>query len=324
MKLKYFSFAILILIFRGSILSAQDIPPTTSLVYPGTDGKLVYVADSMGNKIPDFSNAGYKGGGSPIPYVAIKETVWPVAGDNSANIQSAIDRISALPQDPYGFRGAVLLKMGIYELETPLSVKASGVVLRGEGMSDIGTILVGKTPKTTTGARGQRQALINISGSAGYMAQEETRQLVTDKYVPVGARSFNVVSAKGYKAGDKVLVRRIGNQDWIREIGEDSVGAGRNRWRPFNITYDRVVTAVTGNTIIIDAPIFCAIEARWGGGEIVKCDDQGRIEQTGVENLRGISEYNPSVRMTSYGNITREMNTILTRITISILLISQM
>ncbi|NMB51455.1 MAG: hypothetical protein GX999_03925, partial [Bacteroidales bacterium] len=41
----------------------EDIPPTTSLVYPGPDGKLVYVPDSLGNRIPDFSNAGYKGGG---------------------------------------------------------------------------------------------------------------------------------------------------------------------------------------------------------------------------------------------------------------------
>ena len=29
-------------------------PPTTSLVYPGPDGKLVYVSDSLGNRIPDF------------------------------------------------------------------------------------------------------------------------------------------------------------------------------------------------------------------------------------------------------------------------------
>jgi hypothetical protein len=57
---------------------AQDIPPATSLVYPGVDGKLVYVADSLGNKIPDFSNAGYKGGGVTIPYVPVKTTVWPV------------------------------------------------------------------------------------------------------------------------------------------------------------------------------------------------------------------------------------------------------
>ena len=115
-----YSHVVLMFFISGLIASAQDIPPTTTLVYPGTDGKLVYVADSLGNKIPDFSNAGYKGGGVPIPYVAIKETVWPVPGDNSANIQAAIDSVSALPLDASGFRGAVLLKMGTYELEKPL------------------------------------------------------------------------------------------------------------------------------------------------------------------------------------------------------------
>ena len=304
MRLLSYSFIVLLFGLSGSVALAQDIPPTTTLVYPGTDGKLAYVADSLGNKIPDFSNAGYKGGGVPIPYVAIKETVWPVQGDNSANIQAAIDRVSALPPDASGFRGAVLLKMGIYELEKPLSIKASGVVLRGEGMSDIGTILIGKVPKERLGGM-SRGALVIINGASGLTPQEETKQIITDKYVPVGARSFKVVSAKAFKAGDKVIVRRIGNKDWIKEIGEDSATIGRYRWRPFNITYDRVITDVKGNTVTIDAPIFCAIETRWGGGELLKCDDQGRLEQVGVENLRGISEYNPTVRMTSYGNMDR-------------------
>ena len=65
----------------------QDLPPTTTMVYPGTNGRLVYIPDSLGNTIPDFSNAGYRGGGVTIPYVAVKATVWPVPGDNSANIQ---------------------------------------------------------------------------------------------------------------------------------------------------------------------------------------------------------------------------------------------
>jgi len=285
--------------------NAQDIPPTTSLVYPGTDGRLVYVADSLGNKIPDFSNAGYRGGGVSIPYVAIRETVWPVPGDNSANIQEAIDRVSALPQDASGFRGAVLLKMGTYELGKPIYIKASGVVLRGEGMSDIGSILIGKIPAEKQASPFGRSALVNIGGVSGVTPQEETKQLITDKYVPVGARSFNVVSARGFKAGDKVLVRRIGNQEWIKEIGEDSASVGRFRWRPFNITWDRVITEVRGNSITVDAPIFCAIESRWGGGEILRYDDEERIEKVGIENLRGVSEYNPAVRMTAYGNMDR-------------------
>ncbi len=288
--------------FRGSF-PVQDLPPAASLVYPGTDGKLVYVADSLGNKIPDFSNAGYKGGGVAIPYVNTKEIVWPHPGDNSASIQSAIDRVSAMPLDTSGFRGAVLLKMGAYELEKPITIKASGVVLRGEGMSDIGTILIGKIPKDRQ-IYG-RGGLINISGTTAIVPQEETKQTITDKYVPVGIRSFNVVSAKGFKVGDKVLVRRIGNQDWIKEIGEDSVAAGRNRWRPFNITYDRIIVDIKGNTITTDVTIFTAVDIRWGGGEILRYNDE-RIEQAGVENLRGVSEYDPSVRTTTYGNMDRD------------------
>jgi hypothetical protein len=291
--------------FTKNDFLVQDIPPTTTLVYPGTDGKLVYTADSLGNKIPDFSNAGYKAGGVPIPYVAVKETVWPVLGDNSDNIQAAIDKVSSLPADASGFRGAVLLKMGIYELEKPITVKTSGVVIRGEGMSDIGTILVGKLPKETQGNTLRRTALVSFRGETGTIPLEETKQLVTDNYVPVGALSFNVVSAKNFKAGDKVIVRRIGNQEWIKEIGQDSLSVGRNRWRPFNINYDRIIVDIKGNTITIDAPIFCAIETRWGGGEVIKYEDQGRLEQVGIENLRGISEYNPTVRMTSYGNMDR-------------------
>ena len=67
--MKHFKFYILSLSFiiSGVFVAAQDIAPTTSLVYPGADGKLVYVADSLGNRIPDFSNAGYKGGGVPLP-----------------------------------------------------------------------------------------------------------------------------------------------------------------------------------------------------------------------------------------------------------------
>jgi hypothetical protein len=297
------SIALLLICLNSFLSRAQDIPPATSMVYPGIEGKLVYIGDSLGNRIPDFSNAGYKGGGVSIPYVPVKETVWPVVGNNSANIQSSIDRVSALPPDASGFRGTVLIKMGMYQLDTPIFIRASGVVLRGEGMSDVGTILFGKTPTATPGARG-RQALVNIGGAAGITPQEDTKQLITDKYVPVGARSFTVVAAKAFKIGDKVLVRRIGNEDWIKEIGQDSLSVGRNRWRAFNITYDRIITDIKGNTITVDAPVFTAIETRWGGGELVKYNDE-RIEQVGIENLRGVSEYNPAVRTKQYGNMDR-------------------
>lgn len=307
MRINIYSVVTFIFVINIHTANGQDIPPTTSLVYPGNDGKLMYVADSLGNRIPDFSNAGYKGGGVTIPYVPIKATVWPVLGDNSVRIQKMIDSVSTLPLDIYGFRGAILLKIGLYQLDQPLYIKASGVVLRGEGMSDVGTILFGKIPKQQTPpgpGRGGRPALINIAGDSGIVVLEETKQLITDNYVPVGATTFNITSAKTFKKGDRILIRRQGNDDWIKEIGEDTATVGRNRWRPFVITYDRTITDIKVNSITVDGPIFTAIESRWGGGDIVKYNEK-RIEQVGVENLRGISEYDPSVRTKSYGNMDR-------------------
>ena len=69
-----------------------DMAPTVSKVYPGPDGKLVYVPDAQGNIIHDSSHAGYRGGGVPMPTVPVRETIWPVPGDNTAHVQAAIDR----------------------------------------------------------------------------------------------------------------------------------------------------------------------------------------------------------------------------------------
>jgi hypothetical protein len=317
MKILFSSLAILVCLFAGVRTSAKnpednrrnsDLSPTTSMVYPGTDGKLVYIADSLGNKIPDFSNAGYKGGGVPIPYVAIKETVWPVPGDNSGNIQAAIDRVSSLPLDAGGFRGAVLLKMGFYKLEKPIYIKASGVVLRGEGMGDTGTILYGILPARDPNATGrQRMArpdFINIGAEKGTEPLEDSKQTITDDYVPFGAVRFNVKSAKGFKKGDKVMVRRFGNEAWVKELKMKDEIANSGAWK-FTINYDREIINIEANTITVDAPIFTAIDSRWGGGELLKYNDN-RIEQSGIENLRGISDYNPTVRTTTYGNMDRD------------------
>ena len=329
---------------------AQDLAPTVSRVYPGPDDRLVYVSDEQGNTLHDASHAGYGGGGVPIPTVAVRETIWPIAGDNTAHIQAAIDRIAALTLDTNGFRGALLLRAGYYKLAAPLRIDASGVVLRGEGMADTGTVLIGTGtgrppvpaadapaagaaaptsapaaggPPTGRGGRGGpggggpggpgggrggfgggQPTLIRIAGASGAAPVEATRQTTVEEYVPVGSRRIRVASAKGFRPGDTVIVRRIGNQDWIDAIGMNSDAPG-GRWKPFTIEWDRVVVEVQGDSLTIDAPLTCAIEKRWGGGEVVKYQDPGRIEKVGVENLRAISEFDPAVRTRDYGNMDR-------------------
>jgi hypothetical protein len=292
----------------------QDLAPAVSRIYPGGDGRLVYVPDAQGNIIHDASHAGYRGGGVAIPTVPVRETVWPVLGDNSTHLQAAIDKVASRVPDAQGFRGAVLLRAGYYRIATPLRIQASGVVLRGEGMGDTGTVLIGTgTGRAAsapgagpgTGPGGPAQGtLVMIGGASGVMTRDDSLQTITDEYVPVGARRFRVASAAAYRPGDSVIVRRIGNQAWIDAVGMNGETPA-SRWRPFTIDWDRVVVEVQGNTITVDAPITCAIEKQWGGGEVVKYADPGRIEHVGVENLRAISEFDPTRRSTEYGNMDR-------------------
>jgi hypothetical protein len=55
---------------------AKDSSPHQSKwVYFGRDGKLVYTQSPRGDRIPDFSWAGYRGGGVALPQVAVRVKV---------------------------------------------------------------------------------------------------------------------------------------------------------------------------------------------------------------------------------------------------------
>ena len=127
---KTFMVSVMISLATASTLLAQG---TSTWVYFGPDNLLHYATDSQGNRIMDFSYAGYGGGGVTIPDVPVQVAVSPVFGDNTANIQNAIDQVSARAPDASGIRGAVLLLPGAYEVDGTLSITASGVVLRGSG-----------------------------------------------------------------------------------------------------------------------------------------------------------------------------------------------
>src|SRR5208283_3435104 len=105
-------------------------------------GALVYSNDNLGNHLIDYSYAGYEGGGVAIPTnLPVQQTVSAVGGDNTANIQNAINYIGGLTPDANGFRGVVLLNPGTYEMDGTLTMSAGSVILRGSGNSPTGTVL---------------------------------------------------------------------------------------------------------------------------------------------------------------------------------------
>ncbi|WP_237391733.1 discoidin domain-containing protein [Paenibacillus dendrobii] len=285
--------------FYFTAWAKNKIPKDQSqIAFLGKDGKMVYISDFRGNQILDFSNVGYMGGGVKIPDVKVKATVKPGDGDDTARIQAAIDEVSQLPVGKDGFRGAVLLKKGKYEVGGTVKINASGIVLRGEGQDEKGTLIYG------TGANPRN--LVEIGENTGLSIDNASMKTITDLYVPSGSRTFHVDDASSYQVGDTIVVRRIGDKNWIHEIGMDYIynrpGGTVTQWGPFNLDFDRVITAVNGNTITVDAPISNAIEQKWGGGQIFKYTDSARIEKVGVENMRADSEFDPSIMDTTMDN----------------------
>ena len=79
--------AVFILLFSWNVVSQNY----SNAVYPDNSGKLVYEKDDRGSHIPDYSVAGYMGGGVPIPDVPVVKTVKPGKGDDTQRIQDAIN-----------------------------------------------------------------------------------------------------------------------------------------------------------------------------------------------------------------------------------------
>ena len=243
------------------------------------DGALEYTADAAGNRLPDFSSAGYGGGGVPLPEVPARVLVTPVAGDSGARIQAAINFVSGLKPDAQGLRGAVQLAAGRYEIAGQLKITASGVVLRGAGAGKDGTVLV------ATGT--DRRALVQLRGAPAPQAGGAVA--ITDAFVPVGAVELHVKSGAALHHGDEVVVSRPATAEWIHELGMD-VAPGRQQfvWKPAALTleWSRIVAAVEGDKITLDAPLTTALDAKLGGGTVAVITWPGRLAQVGVETLR--------------------------------------
>lgn len=243
--------------------------------------ELVYAPDKDGNVMPDFSYVGYREGMEAIPDVAVRATVEPGNGDDGARIQAAIDQVSALPLEN-GFRGAVLLKKGTYEVAEKLSIRASGVVLRGEGRNEAGTVII------ATGKK--KRNLIEVMGSGDRVMVPNSRIAITSPYIPFGHRVLEVASIEPFKVGDSVVVQWKNNEKWIAAIGMNKISGG-SPWSTFTVHFERKIKSICGNSIVIDAPLVQSIDQKYSESYLYKYTFDTRISNVGIERLRLVSEY---------------------------------
>lgn len=249
-----------------------------------TDGKVEYIADSLGNRILDFSSCGYHNSSTSIPDVNSVIFVPWKAGDNFERIQRAIDYASAQPVDRNGVRGAVLLDKGEFEISRPLRITTSGVVLRGSGEKS--TII-----KKTGVDRG---ALIYVEGEFNPVVSDTL--VITDTYLPVNSTTLTVNGTSKLNAGDKVFILRPSTAEWIKSMGCDIFGGGISAisWKPSDIDmrWDRTIENASGSSLTLDAPLTMALDKKWAETVVLPYSWPGRISEVGIENLTLVSDYN--------------------------------
>lgn len=180
----------------------------------------------------------------------------------------------------------MLLEAGTFKSSGVLRIGVSGVVLRGSG--------VGATSILFSGAP---RDVIEITGGGTWSATGP-RARITDDYVPSGARTFHVDDASSFAPGDTVLVDRPVTAAWIAYMGMDTLvrdGKPQTGLAPGTVIHsDRVATAVSGNTVTVDAPLSDSLDAAYvkPGATLTHYTFAGRIENVGLESLRLVAPKN--------------------------------
>jgi len=266
-------------------LTSNTIAQTSQWVFPGPNGKLQYKTLPNGDRIMDFSTAGYMGGGVALPNVPVKVTVNPSGGDDTSAIQNAINNVSGMPLSG-GFRGAVLLGPGTFHCSGTLALSSSGVVLRGSGSGAGGT---------TVNLTGSPHLFIQIHGSGTWQTSGSVN--ITDSYVASGTNTIHVSSATGFSVGDPVLITRTVTSAWVAFMNMNNLvrNGTHETWIAVgsHITTDRNIAAISGNTITLDASLTDSFDSKFLGtpvGTIAHYTFPGRISQVGLEHLRVVGQ----------------------------------
>ena len=276
---------VLSLFVMGSPAPAQEWQ--SSIVYRGTDGKLVYVSDAEGNRIPDFSFAGYRNGESPLPSVPVIRQAGPVPGDNTSHLQGLIAEAGSAPLGPDGFRGAILLEPGVYRISGTVRLNVSGLVLRGSGQgpdSSVNTIFL------ATGDSATQTAVLIVGGSSQTRWRDEvtnTRSTLISDTVLVGERSFEVADPAFYAVGDNIVITHPCTEAWLQAV-EYGGTATDAPWTVGEqpIVYNRFITGISGSRITVDVPVFNHLIRSLAQSTVYTYARQNLRTQIGVEDLR--------------------------------------
>lgn len=275
----------------------------SKLVKPMADGSLAMLPwNKPGDRIPDFSFCGYRNGGVKLPDVPTLVTLEPSgAEDESGRIQAALDDLGKRLAKTPGARGALLLKKGLWKVNKTLTMSYSGVVLRGEGDGEDGTVLLA-TMKWVFWLIDVRSPQKNPP----WPGTPPSTRIIDQPYIPVGATRFKILKdgdkryakvpekdslIKNLKPGDSILIFKPRNESWVKDLGMDIY----KYWSPY-AHFERTVVSKSDGELVFGVPLPQSLDVKYGGGNVIPAPPDYRIRECGIENLRFDSTYDASIR----------------------------
>ena len=285
-------------VLAGILFAALSAPSAAQLIDTDSSGKLIYGTDPDGNRITDFSYAGYRGGGVAIPNIPTALTLAPSGGDDTHRIQRAIDQLASRPLGADGFRGALLLKKGKYTVSDTLHIRDNGVVIRGEGAGFGGTWIYHQPPDQFDDTavdyahfpQPEKGILPTFQTHGGGVNTQKLAD-ITDALVPAGFDRVNVSDASSFSPGMEVVVKSQQTRQWVDDLGLN------DHWNAedFQLEFPRVVKEVdhAKHEVVFNVPVTSRIDQAGGyaDAELHRVVSDNRVKNVGFEDMLFVSGY---------------------------------
>jgi len=247
---------------------------------------LIYETDLNGSRIPDYSYAGYKGGGVPLPSdVDVAPVFILPLGSTTADLQNLINTVSNEPVNvTTGYRGIIQFEQGVYNLtDSRVNIGKPGILFRGVGSDHNGTVLLMPT-----------DTLFQVLNS--HAPTRVSPFMSITKFVPTSSHRLYLANTSYFSVGDLVEVLLNIDNDWkasVQTTLADSL--------PSTYSVTRYVVTVTADYVEVEAPIYYSM---FSGGVAVLTDYTMRnlgwahfrvIRPEGNPNLGLVLEFHATV-----------------------------
>ena len=225
-------------------------------------------ADERGDRVPDFSHAATGAGAWRSPTSRPGSWSSPGRGTTGRGSRPRSTTSRRCPPDARGLRGAVLLKAGRHEVAGPAPD-------RGRRASSSGARGTGRAGRSSSPRGPTAGPLIQVAGTGERADRRRAaRTAIADDLRPdrladrLRLDRRRTASGSATRSSSSIPARPPGSRRSGWTGSRPAMKGCWLKWLPgtLDVRFERVVTAIDGTAVTLDAPLTTSLDAALGGG----------------------------------------------------------